>query len=111
MSVTVLDAIPLHYQWLVAPEDRWAMTIVTLGGQYTFDCIIMGYRNSNFYVQRQMDVLLGDMGELDSYCDDIVLASKALEQHAVAFNLNRLRTRNIFVKFTNATVRAASSTR
>ena len=40
----------------------------------------MGYRNSNAYVQRQMDIIMkGKAGR--SYCDDMFGASDTLEQH------------------------------
>ncbi|KAJ2992809.1 hypothetical protein NUW58_g2043 [Xylaria curta] len=77
---TVLDAIAFYYQWRVHPDSQWAFTITTHKGQFTFTCAVMGYKNSNAYVQRQMDYLLQDTAAR-SYCDDIVIASSTLEEH------------------------------
>lgn len=94
------------------PEHRWAFTIVTPDGQYTFNCAIMGFKNSNAYVQRQMDNLLEGTGA-DSYCDDIVASSQTFEEHieTISTLLNLLRSRNMsigpsksFAGFPNAVV-------
>ena len=70
--VTILDALSFYYRWRVHSATRWLLTITTLKGQYTFHCLVMGYKGSNAYVQRQMDILLESIDDADSYCDDIV---------------------------------------
>lgn len=52
-----------------------------MDGQYTFNCLVMGYKNSNAYVQRQMDILLDNVDYADCYCDDIIIASDTLDEH------------------------------
>ena len=79
--ITVFDAQSFYYQWRTNPETGWALTITTHAGQYTFKCAVMGYKNSNAYVQRQMDTLLADTPAADCYCDDVVIASATLEDH------------------------------
>jgi hypothetical protein len=111
--ITVLDAMAFYYQWRVAPEARWALTIVTPRGQYTFNCAVMGFKNSNAYVQRQMDLLLDEIPDAECYCDDIIIASDTLEEHKKALRavFTKLRERNIsigpsksYVAFPSATV-------
>ncbi|RYC62820.1 hypothetical protein CHU98_g3380 [Xylaria longipes] len=77
---TILDAIAFYYQWRLHPESQWAFTITTHQGQFTFTCAVMGYMNSNAYVQRQMDFFLHDT-TARAYCDDIVVASSTLQDH------------------------------
>lgn len=62
--ITVLDAIAFYYQWLVDPRDRWMFTMNMPEGQYTCNVVVMGYRNSNAHVQRQMDNLFRHIANL-----------------------------------------------
>lgn len=78
--ISTFDAMAFYYQWRVHPSSQWAFTITTHKGQFTFRCPVMGYKNCNAYVQRQMDFILKDTNS-DSYCDDIVVASIGLDEH------------------------------
>ncbi|GAW26152.1 hypothetical protein SAMD00023353_2201730 [Rosellinia necatrix] len=111
--ITMLDAIAFYYQWLTHPSTRSAMTVTTAHGQYTFNCLVMGYKNSNAYVQRQMDIILEPIPAADCYCDDICVASPEFQAHYQDLRqlLTLLRLRNIsigpsksFVGFPNAVV-------
>ncbi|RYC55019.1 hypothetical protein CHU98_g11190 [Xylaria longipes] len=97
--LTLFDAISFYYQWLTHPSTRWALTITTLEGQYTFNCLVMGYKNSNAYVQRQMDTMLQPVKSADCYCDDICVASKEFQEHYRDLYevLSILRARNISI--------------
>lgn len=75
--ITILDAIALNYQLRLHPQSRWELTIVTAKGQFTLKCLLIGYRNSNAYVQRQMDNILKE-AVAKSCCDDIVIVSSDL---------------------------------
>ncbi|KAI3540896.1 hypothetical protein CABS03_02268 [Colletotrichum abscissum] len=94
--ITTFDAMAFYYQWRLHPDSQWAFTVVTTDGQYTFKCPIMGYKNCNAYVQRQMDNLLRGTAA-DSYCDDIVVASIGLDRHLADLDevLTRLQDKNI----------------
>ncbi|KAG5990534.1 hypothetical protein E4U52_004503 [Claviceps spartinae] len=41
--ITVIDAMPFYYQWLVHSDSRWALSVITHDGQYGFNVLIMGY--------------------------------------------------------------------
>lgn len=56
--ITVVDAMSFYYQWHLHPDSRWAFTIATHNGQYTFDVPIIGYKGLNAYVQRRMGNIL-----------------------------------------------------
>jgi len=86
-------------------------------GQYTFNYIVIEYRNSNTYVQRQMDLLLKDINAADAYYDDVVLGSTEFDDpdngHFVHLRrvFDTLRKHNIsirpskyFIAFPSATV-------
>ncbi|KAI2632221.1 hypothetical protein GGR54DRAFT_634985 [Hypoxylon sp. NC1633] len=48
--ITILDATAFYYHRRVHPSTKWALTVTTAHGQYTFNCLIMGYKNSNAIV-------------------------------------------------------------
>jgi hypothetical protein len=51
-------------------------------GQYTFDCTIIGYCNIPVYTQCQIDIELDKFRDFCRvYIDDIVIASKTLEEY------------------------------
>ncbi|EAQ91761.1 hypothetical protein CHGG_03696 [Chaetomium globosum CBS 148.51] len=114
--ITILDAVAFYYQWLVDPRDRWVFTMNTPEGQYTFNCVVMGYRNSNAYVQRQMNLLLKHIDAADAYCDDVAIGSRKFDTddgHLAHLRrvFDALRRRNIsigpsksFIAFPSATV-------
>lgn len=79
--ITVCDALTFYHQWRIHPNSTWAFTVTTHEGQYTFNCLVMGYKNSNAYVQRQMDHILQPYPNADSYCDDIIAGSRTLDEH------------------------------
>ncbi|KAI0853666.1 hypothetical protein F5Y00DRAFT_269093 [Daldinia vernicosa] len=92
--MTVMDALTFYYQWRTHPSTRWALTITTAKGQYTFHCLVMGYKNSNAYVQRQMDILFEDVDSVDCYLDnngDLIVQP----QHAVALTVMLLQEAQI----------------
>jgi len=111
--ITIMDALAFYYQWLTHPSTRSLMTITTARGQFTFNCLVMGYKNSNAYVQRQMDTLLHHITAADCYCDDICVSSSSFDHHYRDLYdvLSLLRAKNIsigpsktFVGFPNAVV-------
>ena len=43
--ISIMDAMRFYWQWLVSPESRWCLNIVTPFRQYTSNCAIFGYKN------------------------------------------------------------------
>jgi RNase H-like domain found in reverse transcriptase/Reverse transcriptase (RNA-dependent DNA polymerase)/Integrase zinc binding domain len=80
--VSVIDAASFFYQWRIHPQDRRHLSVISHRGQEIFNVAIMGYCNSAAYVQRQIDNILRDHRSFSrAYIDDIVIASKTLEEH------------------------------
>ncbi|KJR84999.1 uncharacterized protein SPSK_10124 [Sporothrix schenckii 1099-18] len=57
----------------------------------------MGYKNSNVYVARQMDIILDAIDAAKTYCDDLVVSDSSLDEHIANLRqvLRRLRQFNI----------------
>ncbi|KAL3428067.1 hypothetical protein PVAG01_01576 [Phlyctema vagabunda] len=80
--ITVMDCASFFYQWRVAPEDRHKLTVVTHRGQESFNVVVMGFKNSVSYVQRQIDRILRPYADhARAYIDDVVIFSKSLQDH------------------------------
>jgi hypothetical protein len=96
--ISVVDAISFFYQWRIHPEDRRHMAVLSHRGQEIFNVPIMGYTNSVQYVQRQIDNILRDCRSFcRAYIDDILIASKTLEEHEEHLDavFSRLEARNV----------------
>ncbi|EPE10789.1 retrotransposable element [Ophiostoma piceae UAMH 11346] len=79
--ISIFDAISFYYQWRVHPGSRWAFTVNTPRGQFSFNCLVMGYKGSNAHVQRQMDTFLQTQEGAKGYCDDVVQADPDFHTH------------------------------
>lgn len=94
--LAVLDTASLFYQWLLYPDHCFMFTVVTHRGQETFQVPIMGYVNSEAYVQREIDNILRSVRDwARAYVDDIICGAKSLDDLLV-----KLRTLfEIFVAY------------
>ena len=80
--ISILDALSFFYHWRVHPDDRHKLTVISHRGQETFNVAVMGYKGSVAYVQRQIDrILRAHKSFAKAYVDDIVVASRTLEEH------------------------------
>src|SRR5438477_8984526 len=79
--ITVLDCASFFYQWRVHPSDRHKLTVVSHRGQEHFNVCVMGFKHSPAYVQHQINILLHKYPWAKAYIDDVVIASKMLEEH------------------------------
>jgi hypothetical protein len=80
--LTRLDATSFFNQWRNHPSTRRCFTVSTHLGQFTFNCILMGFQNSPAYTQRQMDTILADLRAFArAFIDDIIVASTTLGEH------------------------------
>ena len=80
--ISTVDCASFFYQFLVKRKHRHRLTVATHRGQETFNCALMGYRNSPAYVQRMIDrVLRKHRAYARAYIDDIVIFSHSLEEH------------------------------
>ncbi len=80
--ITVVDCASFFYQWRVWPPHCHRLTVVTHRGQETFRVPVMGYKGSIAYVQREIDRVLRPLRAFArAYVDDVVVASKTLQEH------------------------------
>ncbi|KAI9041047.1 uncharacterized protein KD926_007464 [Aspergillus affinis] len=85
------------------PEDQWIQVPIK-EGQEIFQVAIMGFVNSVPYVQRIMDNSLEDLSFCRAYIDDIVNASKTLDEYIEHFSslFERLESMNVKLEPKNA---------
>ena len=80
--ISVMDCASFFHQWLVQLADRHKLTVVSHRGSEQWNVAVMGYRNSQAYVQRQIDRLLYEYRHFaKAYVDDVVVFSQSLEEH------------------------------
>jgi hypothetical protein len=80
--ITVIDAVAFFHRWKVWGPHRNRLTVVSHRGQEVLNCVPMGFINSVAFVQRQLDNKLRKHRlYCRSYIDDILIASKTLEEH------------------------------
>jgi hypothetical protein len=72
--ITTVDATGFFYQWLVKPEDRHKLTVVSHRGQEQFRVAVMGFENPPPCVQRQIDRILRPFRTFaKAYVDDVAI--------------------------------------
>ena len=99
--ISIVDASAFFYQWRVHSNDRHKLTVVTHRDQKFFNVIVMNYKNSSTYVQRQIDRLLRKFRRFArTYVDDIVIYFRIVEKHAQHLRsvFDMLRQNNISIK-------------
>ena len=80
--ISIMNCISFFYQWRVHSDDRHRLIVITHREQKTFNVVVMNYRNSLVYVQRQIDRILRFCRHFArAYIDDIVIFFKFLKKH------------------------------
>ena len=80
--ISIVNCISFFYQWRVHSNDRHRLIVITHKEQKTFNVVVMSYRNSFVYVQKQIDRILRSCRHFARvYIDDIVIFFKSLEKH------------------------------
>ena len=103
--ISIVNASIFFYQWRVHSNDRYKFTVVTHRNQKSFNVIVINYKNSSIYVQRQINRLLRKFRRFArTYVDDIVIYFRTTKKHAQHLRsvFNMLRQNNIFIKFSKA---------
>jgi hypothetical protein len=86
------------YQWRIHSNDRHKFIVMNYRNQKSFNVVVMKYKNSFVYVQRQIDRLLRVYRKfVKTYVDDIVIFSRIWQKH-----VNYLR--QIFIKLINVII-------
>ena len=80
--ISIIDCSTFFYQWRVHSNDRHKLTVVNHREQKSFNVIVMNYKNSSTYVQRQIDRLLREYRHfVRVYVNDIVVFSRTKIEH------------------------------
>jgi len=80
--ISVMDGSKMFFQFLVHPDSRDRLTIVSHRGQEEPNVAIMGFKNSPAHVQRYMDRRLWPYRKfVRCFIDDIVIFSKTAAEH------------------------------
>jgi hypothetical protein len=81
-EISTFDLQKMFYQFMVAVQERWKLTVVSHRGQEWFNCVPMGFVNSPSHAQKFMDKkLLPHRAYARCYIDNIVVFSDNFEDH------------------------------
>ncbi|KAE8231360.1 hypothetical protein CF326_g3626 [Tilletia indica] len=96
-----LDALRGYHQMPVRPEDRWKTAFVCHRGLFQYKTVPFGLRNAPAVFQRLMDRLLAALRWRHAviYIDDIVVASRSMDEHLWALDQLLGRAREFGLKF------------
>ena len=82
--IFIIDVVDWFHQFNVRRKNRHKFTIVTHRDQEKFNVILMNYKNSSSYVQRQTNKLLRFYKHFAKiYVNDIIIHSQILKKHIV----------------------------
>ena len=79
--ISIMNDVNFFHQWRVQQSNRHKLTIVNHRDSEQWNVVVMNYRNSSTYVQRQIDKLLRDYLFAREYVNDIVVFFSSLEKH------------------------------
>ena len=80
--IFVIDCFAFFYQWRVHFSNRYKFTVVSHRDQESFNVIVMKFKNSSVYVQRQIDRLLRQHRNYARvYVNDIVVFFRIKKKH------------------------------
>ncbi|KAE8216476.1 hypothetical protein CF327_g345 [Tilletia walkeri] len=96
-----LDALRGYHQMPVKSEDRWKTAFVCHRGLFQYKTVPFGLRNAPAVFQRLMDRLLAALRWKHAvvYIDDIVVASRSMDEHLWALDQLLRRAREFGLKF------------
>ena len=79
--ISIMNDVNFFHQWRVQQSNRHKLTIVSHRDSEQWNVVVMSYRNSSTYVQRQIDKLLRDYFFAREYVNDIVMFFSSLKKH------------------------------
>ena len=80
--ISMIDATGYFHQWTVKYDDRHKQTVISHRDQKQFNVIVMKFKNSLAYVQRQIDLMLKDLRDfVKTFIDDIIIFSRIRKSH------------------------------
>lgn len=80
--ISVIKCFEFFYQWRVHLNDRHKLIVITHRNQKSFIVVVMSYKNSSAYVQKQIDKIFKDHRHFaKAYVNDIIIFFKILDDH------------------------------
>ena len=87
MYINIFDCTSFFHQWLVKIIDRHKLIVVSHKNSEQWNVVVMSYRNSFIYIQRQIDRILRVFRVFaKTYVDDIVIFNYTLKKHLQHFH-------------------------
>jgi transposase InsO family protein len=84
---TLCDANQAYHQVLLDESTRHLLNVVTHDGIFTPTVLPFGPCNAPAHFQRNIQFLVKDIPDTFAYLDDIMIASKSLEQHLMSIEM------------------------
>ena len=109
--IFIVDAQSYFFQWLMKKKNKYKQTIIFHRGQKQFNVIVMRFKNSPAYVQKQIDNMLKRMRSFARiFIDDIMFFSRNLENHLDHLNQNfeKLSVYEIILSFNKSFLKYSS---
>ena len=84
--IFIVNVVDWFHQFKIRRSNRHKFTIISHRDQKQFNVTLMNFKNSSFYIQRQIDQMLRLYREFSRvYMNDIIIFSKILKEHIVHF--------------------------
>ena len=99
--ISIIDCVNFFYQWRVHSNDKHKLIVMSHRKQKFFNVVVMRYKNSSTYVQRQINRFLRKFRKfVRVYVNDIVIFFHIKTKHETHFReiFFVLMKNNIFIK-------------
>ena len=82
LFISVMNCASFFHQWLVQLTNRHKLIVVSHRESKQWNVVVMRYRNSQAYVQKQIDKLLYEYKHFaKAYVDDVIVFFQSLKEH------------------------------
>ena len=80
--ISIIDCAEFFYQWKIHSADKHKLIVVNHREQEIFNVIVMRFRNSSSYVQKQINRVFRSYKDFSrAYIDDIVIFFRTEQEH------------------------------
>jgi hypothetical protein len=86
LYISIMNCTTFFHQWRVTISDRHKLIVVTHRETKQWNVDVMSHRNTDAYVQREMNNILRKYSWVKTYIDDVIVFSKTLKKHLEHLN-------------------------